>query len=81
MAKPDGDPDAELLARIGGGEQAAFRMLMTERLPRVRGLALRLLRDPAQADDIAQEVFLRVWRHARGWQPGRARFSTPGCTA
>lgn len=76
MEEPDGDLDVDLLARIGTGEQAAFRMLMTSKLPRVHGLALRLLRDPAQADDVAQEVFLRVWRHARDWQPGRARFDT-----
>lgn len=76
MEERDGDPDAELLARIRTGEPAAFRMLMTNKLPRVHGLALRLLRDPVQADDVAQEAFLRVWRHAGEWQTRRARFDT-----
>ena len=76
MAEPTGDTDADLLARIGMGEQAAFRTLMTHKLPRVHGLALRLLRDSALADDVAQEAFLRVWRHARAWQSGTARFDT-----
>lgn len=76
MTDPDGDPDADLLARIGMGEEAAFRTLMAHKLPRVHGLALRLLRDSALADDVAQEVFLRVWRQARAWRPGAARFDT-----
>ena len=75
-AFPGLDPDAELLARIGRGEEAAFRLLIARKLSRVHGLATRLLRDPGEADDVAQDAFLRVWRQAAGWRTGEARFDT-----
>ena len=75
-ALPGRDPDAELLARIGGGEEAAFRLLVARKLPRIHGLAARLLRDPGEADDVAQDAFLRVWRQAASWRSGEARFDT-----
>ena len=76
MAEQDDDPDAALLARIGRGEDAAFATLVARKLPRIHGLALRLLGSAGDADDVAQEAFLRSWRQARDWQPGRARFDT-----
>lgn len=68
--------DDALLARIAQGDSAAVRLLVRAKLPRVLGLATRLIRDRAEAEDIAQEVFVRVWAHAGGWEPGRARFDT-----
>jgi len=70
------DPDAPLVARVGAGDPAAARLLVAAKLPRVLGLAARTLRDRAAAEDVAQEAFLRVWRTAAAWQPGRARFDT-----
>jgi len=70
------DPDTGLLARIGHGDAVATRMLVAAKLPRILGLATRLLRDPVAAEDLAQEAFVRVWRNAPKWQPGRARFDT-----
>jgi RNA polymerase sigma-70 factor (ECF subfamily) len=35
-----------------------------------------MLSDAAEAEDVAQEVFLRVWRHAAAWTPGQAKFET-----
>lgn len=35
-----------------------------------------MLRDTAEAEDVAQEAFVRIWRNAAAWQPGRARFDT-----
>lgn len=70
------DPDSTLIERVGRGEPAATRMLVSLKLPRILGLATRLLRDTAEAEDVAQEAFVRVWRHAGSWQPGRARFDT-----
>lgn len=49
---------------------------MQRHLPRVLGLARSMLGDAHLAEDVAQEVFLKVWTHATSWQPGKARFST-----
>lgn len=76
QAAPGVDPDASLLARVGQGEEAAMRSLVAAKLPRIHALALRQLGRDAEADDVAQEAFLRAWRQARDWQPGRARFDT-----
>ena len=72
----DQDPDTRLIERVGRGDQAAARMLVAAKLPRILGLATRILRNPAEAEDVAQDAFIRVWRHAAAWQPGRARFDT-----
>ncbi|WP_253716927.1 RNA polymerase sigma factor [Sphingomonas sp. AP4-R1] len=70
------DPDADLVRRIGQGDGQAAGTLVARKLPRLKALGARLLGDPQEAEDIAQEVFLRVWRHAAGWTPGAARFDT-----
>jgi RNA polymerase sigma factor (sigma-70 family) len=70
------DPDEELLVRIADGDPAAVRAFVARKLPRIHGLAQRMLGDAAEAEDVAQETFLRVWRQAPKWRPGQARFDT-----
>lgn len=70
------DPDGDLVRRVGEGDRAAVEALVAAKLPRMMALARRLLGDPAEAEDVAQEVFVRVWRHAARWRPGEARFDT-----
>ncbi|WP_010187353.1 RNA polymerase sigma factor [Sphingomonas sp. PAMC 26605] len=70
------DPDSALVARVARGDPAATRLLVSAKLPRILALAARMLRDTAEAEDVAQETFVRVWRTAAAWQPGRARFDT-----
>jgi len=70
------DPDDELVARAGRGDAAAVRALVARKLGRVLSLAERMLGDAAEAEDVAQETFLRVWRQAPKWRPGQARFDT-----
>jgi RNA polymerase sigma-70 factor (ECF subfamily) len=70
------DPDEDLVVRVGRGDQAAVQALVARKLPRMLALARRMLADPAEAEDVAQEVFLRVWRQAPTWRPGAARFDT-----
>ncbi len=70
------DPDGELVRRVGEGDEAAIAQLVRAKLARMVALGSRLLGDAAEAEDMAQELFVRVWRHAAGWQPGQARFDT-----
>jgi len=72
----EADPDDDLVRRAGQGEAAAIQALVARKLRRVLALAERMLGDAAEAEDVAQETFLRVWRHAPRWTPGAARFDT-----
>lgn len=64
------DP-AELLKRSGRGDEAAFAALYDATASRVYGLAVRVLRDPAQAEEIVQEAFLEIWRTASRYDADR----------
>lgn len=75
-AEPGDDQDIALLDRIGRGDGAAARAMVDRKLPRLLRLATRMLGDPAEAEDVAQESFVRLWRQAGGWRPGGARFDT-----
>ncbi len=55
---------ADLLRRSSRGDQAAFAELYDATQARVFGLAVRVVRDPAQAEEVTQEAFLEVWRTA-----------------
>jgi len=56
-------PDA-LLALVAQGDQRAFASLYDLMAPRVLGLTRRVLRDPAQSEEVAQEIFLEIWQNA-----------------
>jgi RNA polymerase sigma-70 factor (ECF subfamily) len=71
-----GDPDLEILRRIGAGDGAACALLVDRHLRRVTALAGHMLGNRADAEDVAQEVFLRVWKQAPKWRSGEAKFST-----
>lgn len=68
--------DADLLARYATGDQAAARALTFRHTPRVLALARRMLRDTTEAEDVAQEAMLRLWRIAPEWRADEAALST-----
>lgn len=68
--------DEELLVAYAAGDPAAARALTLRLTPRVLGYAARLLGDRAEAEDVAQEALLRLWRMAPGWRTGEAQVST-----
>ena len=71
---PSEPSDEELLERVGAGEQNAFEALYLRHADLVYSIALRVVADPGIAQDIAQEVFLRVWRHPALFDVSRGRF-------
>lgn len=68
--------DNELVAAVAGGDEQACGLLMQRHLGRIVALGRRMMGNQADAEEIAQEVFLRVWTHAERWEPGRAQFGT-----
>ena len=70
------DPDLALVIGVARGDPAAIRALVARKLPRLLALARRMLGDPVEAEDVTQEVMLRVWRQAPRWRPGAAKFDT-----
>lgn len=69
-------PDDELVAAVATGDGQACGVLMQRHLGRIVALARRMMGNQADAEEVAQEVFLRVWTHAGKWEPGRAQFGT-----
>jgi RNA polymerase sigma-70 factor (ECF subfamily) len=75
------DPDEEsaidfaLMERIGADDHGAFRILVERHQNAVIGTVAKMLGSPNDAEDIAQQVFLRIWRHASKYRPD-AKFTT-----
>lgn len=76
MGERQADPDEELLPRVARGDPAAVRALVARKLPRLLALAGRMLGEASEAEDVAQEAFVRAWRQAAAWRPGAAKFDT-----
>jgi RNA polymerase sigma-70 factor (ECF subfamily) len=65
----------ELMARIAEGDDSAFEILVYRHQTSILNLIYRFIGDRAQAKDLAQEVFLRVWQAAKTYKP-EAKFTT-----
>lgn len=72
---PSGGDDqavaADLLARSSRGDETAFAQLYDLTSARVYGLARRVVRDPAQAEEVAQEAYLEIWRQSARYDASR----------
>ncbi len=68
--------DETLLVLYGNGDRAAARSLTLRLGPLAYRVALRMLGDRAEAEDLAQEALLRLWKIAPEWRAGEAKVST-----
>lgn len=67
------EDDTDLMHRVAQGDEAAFRHLYEKYLDAVYSMALKITRDPNMAEDVAQEVFLRLWQRAEQYRSKRGR--------
>jgi len=67
--------DGRLMAAAARGDTEAFRALVETHRNRVYGTVVRMLGETSEAEDLAQQVFVRVWQSAKRYEP-RARFTT-----
>jgi RNA polymerase sigma-70 factor, ECF subfamily len=70
------DEDKDLLDRLALGDESAFRALVVRHIDRAYAIALRIVGNAADAEDVVQDTMLKVWTHRGQWQHGRAKFST-----
>jgi RNA polymerase sigma-70 factor, ECF subfamily len=68
--------DEELMARVQRRDQQAFRCLLDRHAAPLRNFLYRMSQNADDADELSQEAFLRVWQHAKRWEPGRVQFNT-----
>lgn len=71
--RPEGDGQdlANLLPQVARGDHQAFEIVYDRLAGPVYGLVRKVLRDPAQSEEVAQEVMLEIWRAASRFEPGR----------
>jgi RNA polymerase sigma-70 factor (ECF subfamily) len=68
--------DSEICQKLRHNDESALRFLMDRHGAMVLRLAMNVLSDRQEAEDVAQEVFLSVWNNRASWIEGQARFST-----
>jgi RNA polymerase sigma-70 factor (ECF subfamily) len=68
--------EAELMAAVSAGDAQAFEVLVTRHLPAIEVYALRFMGDRGGAQDITQEVMLKLWQRAGDYDASKARVTT-----
>lgn len=70
-------PDLDLLlGKVSRGDNAAFATLYDQLSGSVHGLALRVVRDPARAEEVTQDVFLEVWKNSTRFDRAKGKAKT-----
>lgn len=72
----DAELDAELVARMAAGDREAMSQLYARHSSIMLGLAMRIVRDRREAEDLLHDVFLEAWRAAKDFDPKRGRVRT-----
>ena len=73
--KPDSSPESENIRLAQQGDAEAFEIIYKQHSGRVYGLCLRMLRDPVEAEDLVQDVFMQLFRKIHTFR-GESAFST-----
>lgn len=76
MSNLSNAPDAALLVAYANGDPDAAAILTRRLLPNVLGQATRMLSDRSEAEDVAQEAMIRLWKIAPDWRQDEAKVST-----
>ncbi|MGD7652293.1 MAG: RNA polymerase sigma factor [Verrucomicrobiales bacterium] len=71
----ENDRDVALMKRVGAGDEDAFRQLIERHQNAVIGTVSKMLGNTTDSEDIAQQVFLRIWKSAKRYKPS-AKFTT-----
>src|ERR1700759_3225847 len=69
MATPQDAVDREMLARVARGDSAAFAGLYDRLSGPLYSLAVKMLGDASEAQDVLQDVFVQIWRRAASYDP------------
>src|SRR3954470_9933958 len=73
---PDDAEDEMLVAAMAAGDRAALATLYERHASLLLGLALRIVREKREAEDLLHDVFLEAWRTAKDFDPKRGRVRT-----
>lgn len=76
MGSWHGASDDAVLVAYANGDRSAAQVLSQRLVPRVLAQATRMLADRAEAEDVAQEAMMRLWKIAPDWRQGEAQVST-----
>jgi RNA polymerase sigma-70 factor (ECF subfamily) len=71
MPQPSIEDDASLLALVQSGDEQAMASIFDRYSKVVYSVALRVLRDPAAAEDVLQEIFMQIWRNPDSFTAAR----------
>lgn len=73
---PLDDSDEDLLERMRLDDVAAYRALVERHIDRAFAVAMRIVKNQADAEDVTQDAFVKAWLNRAQWDSGRAKFST-----